>query len=286
MERKTLYVWRTETRRFDPFTSDANCQWCNSELMRGHLPPKSLASQLGLKEVEPVENTGPERPHVYCLLCGWEQVAQRYFSNITDDSNTRRRRRQCTGDNEVITTSVLRAFDVDSPRVALSELGTHLKNNFTDVYSVHSERFEAIVNDVFRAHGYRTILTRATKDKGVDIVLLSRDGSSIEGIVECKRYAETRKIGVELVKQLMGTAVQWRLNRAYLVTSSSFTSGARDVAVNYAKQGYEFDLLGASDLLKLLQVYNERLPTLDKLSERLRNDIVDQNRSNASKILA
>jgi hypothetical protein len=60
MARTTLYVWRTETRRFDYFTRGPNCQWCNSELMRGYLPPKSLASQLGFKDVELVESTGLE----------------------------------------------------------------------------------------------------------------------------------------------------------------------------------------------------------------------------------
>ena len=68
------------------------------------------------------------------------------------------------------------------------------------------------------------------------------------------------------------------MKRAYFVTTSNFTYGARKVAHNYAKQGYEFDLIATSDILKMLDVYNMKLPPLDKLTKIVRDEIIKANK--------
>lgn len=272
--RKTILVWRDEVRKLVPISGSLNCLWCNAELLvTSPLDPADDYDLPSFSRDYRSKMRGTEIYRSYCPLCGWGQRAERFSDSFFQASGT-----LFLGGDDLVITSVLKGFDIDSPSLALAELGTHLKNNFSDVYGLDPWRFEEVMNDVFRAHGYRTILTQRRKDGGADIVLLGKDDGSVAGIVECKRYAKNRKIGVELVKQLMGTVIEWKLRRAYFVTTSDFTLGAREVAENYLQQGYEFDLIAASSILKMLDIYNEKLPPLDKLSDALRTEIIAANR--------
>ena len=271
-ERKSIFVWRAETQDTASISGGFNCQWCNSELDRYDLNP--IIKMLYHAGID--RKVAYERPCLYCHFCGWRQSAEIYVDNYMNDPQFPFNGGHYLGGDDSVTTSVLREFDIDSPSIAISELGTHLKKNFSDVYGLDPWRFEEVMNDVFRAHGYKTILTQRRKDDGADIILIGGNNDRM-GIVECKRYSKSRKIGVELIRQLMGTIIQWEVRRAYFVTTSDFTAGAREVARKYTKQGYEFDLKAASDILKMLNVYNETLPPLDKLNKGIRDEILKAN---------
>src|SRR5829696_3437346 len=127
-----------------------------------------------------------------CPLCGWElNISQNYCATVggAEDSTN------CSE-------SVLRAFDVNAPEVGLNELGGWLKRNLSDVYSLSARRFEELTADVFSSHGYRVALTQSTRDGGADILLLKHDSDMLTAIVECKRYARRRRVGVSLVRTL------------------------------------------------------------------------------------
>jgi len=47
-------------------------------------------------------------------------------------------------------------------------------------------------------------------------------------LVEAKKYKQTRKVGVELVRTLYGTVFDQSASSGMLVTTSSFTAGAKD----------------------------------------------------------
>lgn len=271
-ERKSIFVWRAETQNIRLQGRKFNCQWCGSKLDWYDLEPVIKMVYHAGFEREAVY----ERPCSHCCLCGWRQSAETYFHDLLGKHGIPFHGGHYLGGDDSVTTSMLREFEIDSPGIAVSELATHLKKNFSDVYALDPWRFEEVVNDVFRAHGYKTILTQRRKDDGADIIIIGGDNDYI-GIVECKRYSKNRKIGVELIKQLMGTIIQWDLRRACFITTSDFTSGARAVATEYIKRGYEFDLKAASDVLKMLNVYNETLPPLDKLNKAIRDEILKAN---------
>ena len=68
-----------------------------------------------------------------------------------------------------------------------------------------------------------------TKDDGIDIVALRRvaPGIRFRMMVQCKRFAPARKVGVEIVREVW--AVKWEkgFHQAMLATTSGFTRGAR-----------------------------------------------------------
>lgn len=166
---------------------------------------------------------------------------------------------------------ILRQFDIDSGEVALSELGAHLRKRKSDIYGLHPRRFEELVEDVFKNLGYRTRLTKATRDGGRDIELY--DAGNKQVMVEVKRYAANRKVGVSIVRQVRGVKfIAPEFSKAIIVTTSSFTKDAiREAADNRLRDFIEFDieLMDSDNLLRAMEVYNGGTPTV--LIDRLRD---------------
>ena len=197
-----------------------------------------------------------------CPLCGWSYEVQDVddYADITH-----------------LYSSILKEFELNDDQLPLKELGTHLKNRISDIYSLNPRRFEALVEDIFKHNGFNTLWTQATRDGGVDILLLEDNSSDCIAIVECKRYKKERKVGVSTVRALVGAAISWRANKAYLVTSSDYTAPARDIVTTYQDVGYEIDLVALSDLVGYLGVYNEKIPPLHLLTSDIRQEIISQN---------
>lgn len=192
-----------------------------------------------------------------CLLCGWYLYVE---PDGTEES------------------AVLRIFDINSPNLPLDELGAHLRRSFADLYNITWRRFEALVADVFKANGYRVILTRQARDGGADIIVLRSESAHQEAIIECKKYAKRRRVGIQVVRAVVGAAVSWDVRRAVIVTSSAFSRDARLSTTEFQRRGFALDLVDAAELLSLLGVYNKALPPLDKLTESVRREIIVSNR--------
>lgn len=168
------------------------------------------------------------------------------------------------------------AFPINDTNVAISELGTHLKNNFRDVYHLSSRRFEELIGEIFKELGYRIVLTPKTRDGGVDLFVFQKT-NSIFAVVECKKYSENRKVGVYAVDRLLGSALVHGSDNAYLVTTSSFTAPAREHANSRHiwKKRININLVDAGELFNMLNVYNRDLQPLDK-EWKHRCDEIDQ----------
>jgi hypothetical protein len=202
-----------------------------------------------------------------CPLCGWGY--QRESVNDWTDS-------------EHYTLSILKEFSVNDSALPMEELGAHLRKNVADIYALEPRKFEEFVADVFRERGFRTVLTQATRDGGADIIVFTHDGSKKVAIIECKKYSAEHKVGIGVVQRLVGAAISWKAKRGYLVTTSDFSEPARREALNFRKLGHKVDLVALSDLVKLLRVYNTKLPELHLLTEEMRREIVEANRKKYS----
>lgn len=169
------------------------------------------------------------------------------------------------GWHDRLTVSYLKELCLNSEEVSLAELNTHLLRKFSDVTKIDPRRFELAVGDVYRNYGYHVEYTAQTRDGGYDLVLL-RGGSGDTAIVECKRYKN--KIDVGIVRQLIGVQLIRGYNKAILLTSSYFTNDARKEAemLLLRDSGFEMELVDADEFLKMLEVYNEKLPPLDLAS--------------------
>jgi hypothetical protein len=99
----------------------------------------------------------------------------------------------------------------------------------TELDKLSPRDFESLVATILTSFGWEVSLTPATRDGGVDIVGVSKDGSGLETTwaVECKYFSPRRKVGVETVRHLIGVRQMLGFDKAVLVTSTDLTPDAR-----------------------------------------------------------
>jgi restriction endonuclease Mrr len=111
---------------------------------------------------------------------------------------------------------------------------------------IDPRKFEELIAELFRDKGYDVQLTPRSKDGGRDILVIERDdiGSALT-LVECKRYAQNNKVGVDIIRGLYGVVCEERATRGLLATTSYFTSGAKAFRdkVPYRLGLADFDIL-------------------------------------------
>jgi restriction system protein len=99
------------------------------------------------------------------------------------------------------------------------------------VYDLPDRRFEELVAELLTRRGYEVTLTPATRDGGKDMYAAKKDDlGSFLYLVECKRYAPDRPVGVGVVRALHGVAQHERANAAIVMTTSFFTKPAQEFA--------------------------------------------------------
>ncbi|NNC15365.1 restriction endonuclease [Corallococcus exiguus] len=90
-----------------------------------------------------------------------------------------------------------------------------------------SRKFEQVVAEILVNQGFEVVLTGQTRDGGRDIQAAHKGPfGTFMYYVECKRYAEDRHVGVEIVRNLYGVVQHSRVTAGILATTSSFTPGA------------------------------------------------------------
>ena len=105
----------------------------------------------------------------------------------------------------------------------------HLSEHPHEVRNLKPRQFEDLIARLLEDAGYEVKMTPETRDGGRDILaVLKIPFGEILTIVECKRFAERRKIGPEIIRQLLWVADRNdKASSALLATTSSFTAGAR-----------------------------------------------------------
>lgn len=137
-----------------------------------------------------------------------------------------------------------------------SELIAYLAKHPEYLRHLHHRKFEELIADIFRNKGFDITLTPETRDGGKDIIALYKSPFGHQMfIVECKKYKEDNKVGVELVRGLYGVKTAERYNQAILVTTSSFTKDA----INFVKPlKFEMELKDYTDITNWCINYNNK----------------------------
>lgn len=131
---------------------------------------------------------------------------------------------------------------------ANNELISSLKKQPSDLRKLSPREFEQLLADLLNDMGWEVELTKQTRDGGSDILAyMNTDIGRLLCLVEAKHYREDRKIGVDLVRTLYGTLCDAQANSAMLVTSSSFTSGAKGFQ---QKHEYQLSLKDYADVVE------------------------------------
>lgn len=88
-------------------------------------------------------------------------------------------------------------------------------------------KFEELVAELFRDLGYYVELTKQTRDGGMDLRAFRREPfGTILTLVECKRYAPDRKVGVGVVRSLHGVVSSKHASQGVIATTSFFAREA------------------------------------------------------------
>jgi hypothetical protein len=104
-----------------------------------------------------------------------------------------------------------------------------LRNNPALMYTLPPRKFEEIVGEMLDKLGYDISLTPESKDGGFDMYAAWKDGlGEFLYLVECKRYAPHKTVGVQLVRALHGVVEEKRASAGILVTTSHFTKEAKE----------------------------------------------------------
>lgn len=141
---------------------------------------------------------------------------------------------------------------------SIQELISALQSSPDLMREITPREFEEVVTEIFRAKGFEVDLTQRTSDGGKDIIAIHTDGLGIKNkyFIECKRYAEDKKVGVALVRALQGVKnTKDGPNKTILVTTSTFTSGAKKFVEQEASSKWDITLADYKTLVGWLNDY-------------------------------
>lgn len=116
----------------------------------------------------------------------------------------------------------------DVEREVLAYFGRHPEL----LYSLPPRKFEELVAAVFSQSGFDVELTPETRDGGIDIIAVRKDSLTGDGLhlIECKRYIPGNTVGIGVVQRLLGVVEQHKATKGIIVTTSTFTRDALEVA--------------------------------------------------------
>jgi hypothetical protein len=109
-----------------------------------------------------------------------------------------------------------------------AELLQHLHADPAMIYNLSPRQFEELMAKLLEQQGYTVTLTPASGDGGVDIFAAHKSSlGSFLYVVECKKYAPDRPVGVGIIRSLYGVVQARRATAGIVATTSFFTKGAR-----------------------------------------------------------
>jgi hypothetical protein len=119
-------------------------------------------------------------------------------------------------------------FESDKLPIALKPLKTLIATGFAHL---QPKDFEPFVLELFESLNFSGTLTPATGDGGIDILLESPDGPMA---IQCKKYDDKVTVGSKELREFLGAIVHAKAVHGYFVTTSSFSSQAKDFSNNHS----------------------------------------------------
>lgn len=133
------------------------------------------------------------------------------------------------------------------------EVKKYLKRHPERLYELSPRKFEELVASILKDMGFDVELTQATRDGGRDIIAHVRNAvCSYLTHIECKRYAADNKVGVGIIREVIGVHHIRKATKSIIVTTSFFSSDAVKEAERMENQ---LDLKDFTDIKAWLQRY-------------------------------
>lgn len=124
-----------------------------------------------------------------------------------------------------------------------------------DLLALSPDEFETLVAALFKAYGHEALVSGGNSDHGVDVVIYNADGE--KWIAQCKRYSGS--VGEPIVRDLYGTMRHEGAQKAYLITTGTFTAQASDWA-----EGKPIVLYDGAAMVKFIRRTEKRFPKIRK----------------------
>jgi len=133
-------------------------------------------------------------------------------------------------------------------------LDIYLKNE--NLFTLTPWEFEKIIAELLLDKGFEVELTKQTRDNGYDILALKKtnDFSPIKYLVECKRYNENRKVGIEIIRSFKEVISTEQANKGIIITTSCFS---RDSVKKKDETPFLLDFKDKNDILNWINNYFE-----------------------------
>jgi HJR/Mrr/RecB family endonuclease len=133
------------------------------------------------------------------------------------------------------------------------EVKKYLKKHPQKLYELSPRKFEELVASILKDLGFEVELTQATRDGGRDIIAHVRNAvTSYLTYIECKRYATDNKVGVGIVREVIGVHHIRKPAKSIIVTTSFFS---KDAVKEAEKMESQLDLRDFNDIKAWLQRY-------------------------------
>lgn len=120
------------------------------------------------------------------------------------------------------------------------------------LFSLTPREFEGLIAEIFRGFGFDVELTKQTRDGGRDVIAVSHRVVSVKYLLECKRYARDKTVGIACVQRLHGVTLSEGATKGVLVTTSRFTQPARQ---HISKHCWLLDGKDFEGLVEWLEMY-------------------------------
>jgi len=128
-----------------------------------------------------------------------------------------------------------------------------VQNNPNYMYNLSPREFEEMVAELMYKKGYSVDLTKQTRDGGKDLIIANhQDIGDFIYYVECKRFSSHRPVGVNLVRELVGTIYADRVTAGIMITSSYFSPDAIEYSNKFKNQMSLIDYVKLKEWLKLI----------------------------------
>lgn len=109
-----------------------------------------------------------------------------------------------------------------------ADIQRYISRNPEFLDELSSQRFEELVAEIYRDHGWEVDLTAKTRDGGFDIVAVRRSfPSSLKVLVEAKRHRPDQPISVGIVRSVFALRELHAVSQVVLATTSYVSRDAR-----------------------------------------------------------
>ncbi|WP_342328073.1 restriction endonuclease [Pedobacter sp. FW305-3-2-15-E-R2A2] len=109
------------------------------------------------------------------------------------------------------------------------------------VHTISPRKFEELIAYIYTMSGLETELTKQSRDNGADILVWTPPpvlGDKFLTVIQAKRYIKKNKVGSGEIRELGGTSLLFKADKAQMITTSDYSKPAIETA-----KSFKIDLL-------------------------------------------